>query len=392
MKYWWVLLVVLVCMVPLLFLGYGSDNDTYGVLQSGYSTWHLHVLSTSRDPGYWTYEAVAYFLSSLGGYVLSNLMSFAVTGVILWRFYRFAQELNVAYPMLWMSCLIVAPVYMIASTTTIDYVWSLLCIVLASEFLLAERLVAATILAALAISFRAANIVVVGGGIAALIGYEFYTRRKLTSSSVKLAVCGLASAALGCVTYIASYRLAGDSWKFMAPMIGPATMWTLKMQVGRFVYKGFYAFGPIAMVILAAVIVQYARRRRRGKTVELDASFTRTITLFWGFVIANLLLFFKFPIEISYLIPAIFFFLLIAGSTFFQRSFSWTVALLVSILSLNFLLPSFAQPNIPGRSTTAHLHFAWEPGMLIEDVRSRRQYLGCKDAACYVQHQNLSLR
>jgi len=52
MKYWWVVLVAVLCMVPLLFLGYGSDNDTYGVLQSGYSTWHLHVLSTSRDPGY----------------------------------------------------------------------------------------------------------------------------------------------------------------------------------------------------------------------------------------------------------------------------------------------------------------------------------------------------
>jgi len=319
-------------------------------------------------------------------------MSFAVTGVILWRFYRFAETLKVVYPMLWMGCLLVTPVYMIASTTTIDYVWSLLCIVLAAELLLAERFVVATLLAALAISFRAANIVVIGGGFAALIGYEFYAHRRLTSSSVRLAVSGIASAALGCITYIASYRLAGDSWSFMAPMIGPASMWTLKMQVGRFVYKGLYVFGPVAMLILAAVIVQYVRRRGRGETVGYDASFQRTITLFWGFVIANILLFFKFPIEISYLIPAIFFFLLIAGSTFFQSSLSWTVALLVSILSLNFILPSFAQPNIPGRSTSAHLRFAWEPGMLIEDMRSRRQYLGCKDAACYIQHQNLSLR
>jgi hypothetical protein len=133
-------------------------------------------------------------------------------------------------------------------------------------------------------------------------------------------------------------------------------------------------------------------REDQQKRETSNPSITRTLVLFWGFVLANVILFFKFPVEISYLIPAVFFFLLIAGSTFFRSSVPLTIAMFLSVFSLNFVLPSFAQPNIPGRSTSAHLRFAWEPGMLLEDIHSRRLYIGCRDAACYNQHEQRTLR
>src|SRR5690348_17811352 len=39
----WLPLLLLLCILPLCFLGFGTDNDTYAVLDCGYGTWHLHM-------------------------------------------------------------------------------------------------------------------------------------------------------------------------------------------------------------------------------------------------------------------------------------------------------------------------------------------------------------
>ena len=53
-------------LLPLCRLGYGSDNDTYGVLEAGRAVWQQHHLYTSRNPGYWTFEALTFALSQAG--------------------------------------------------------------------------------------------------------------------------------------------------------------------------------------------------------------------------------------------------------------------------------------------------------------------------------------
>jgi hypothetical protein len=376
------LFAVTLCMLPFCFLGYGSDNDTYGVIESGVSTWHLHMPQTSRHPGYWVFEAVVYVLSSLGGFMLTNLAAVAVSTVICWRLYAGSKKLGARYPMLLVICLAATPVYLIASTSTMDYVWSLLCIVLAAEAIVSGRLTLAFLLGALAMGFRAANCLVVAGGFAAAILFEVLSERRITKRAWLTAFAGAGAALLVAPVYVFSYHVAGNSMEFMSPMIGPPSMWSMKMRIGRFLYKGLYVIGPLALAVFVLAAIQWLRKRPEPTPSEtLDARRLRAIA--WGLLVGNLVLYFKYPIEVSYLIPALFYFLLLAGSTVFREARGWLIVMLACILSLNVVLPSLAQPNTPGKATDAKLHLSFVSGTLIQDVNARLTLIGCSTAKCW---------
>jgi hypothetical protein len=376
----WIVGIFFVALFYLCLMGYGSDNDIYGMIESGYSTWRNHVLSTSRHPGYWTYEALIYVLSSIGGYVFSNICSLLVGCVVLWRFLVLAGKLRLAHPLLMCVCLAVTPLFAIASTTTMDYVWSLATLILAAEAMAKGRLVAAALLFALVINLRASDALIIAGGIFAAIAFEIYGQRRFTLHARNLIFVGLGAVLLGCPTYVLSWHVAGNSMEFAAPMIGPPEMWTMKMRVGRFVYKILLSIGPLACLISA--IVGVLCFRRRPVTLPLTTEGRTLIAILCGYVVGNLFLFFKFPVEISYLVPDIFCFLLLAGRYLFVSRTS-AVLLLLAILSLNFVQPQFAAPNIPGHATGAHLHFSLQPGQLLSDVTERGFYIGCMDEACW---------
>lgn len=381
----WLPIVLMLCILPLCFLGYGTDNDTYGVLEAGRSTWHLHIPMTSRHPGYWVYEAAIYILDSLGGPILCNLMSFLMAVLVAWRLWKLALRLRISYPALITACLIVTPGFIIAASSTDDYLWSLLFLVLGGEMILADRLVAATLLSALAMAIRGGNGPVVAGGFAAAIVYEVYTRRRLTSSAVKLAAAGLASAVLAAIAYIPSYRLAGNM-SFAEAMNGPPALYALWPRIGKFLYKDSVAVGPVAVVvILIAAFFYFKQRRGLRDALAPSSDAARVATLCLGYLLGNVLLFLCYPIEFYYLIPGTFFFLLLGGVTFFRYSRPLTVALLVSILSFAFVWPIFVRPNIPGRSTGGYLHFGIGTGIVVGDIQMRLKLIHCRDAKCFLE-------
>jgi hypothetical protein len=386
----WLLAVFALFLLPLCFLGYGSDNDTYGVVASGYSTWHQHVLATSRNPGYWTYEAIVYVLTMAGGYIASNLATLAVATICIWRFLVISSRLEVRFPGLLAGALVAVPVFAIASTSTDDYVWSLLGIVLLCELLIADRLALAVLPAAFAFAVRGANGIVVAGAIAGAVVLECLRHRRLTPRVLQPAAVGLVAAALGAPQYFLSYHLAGNSMHFVDGMIGPASMWTLNLRAGRFVYKGLYLFGPIASLLLVAIAFVRAKPPlpSAGPTLDYRA---RATPIFAGVVLANLVLFFRFPIEVSYLIPAAYFSLLMLGTSWFAKGRSLTIAFLLATASANLVTLQFAEPNIPGKATGASFHLVLHPGQMIDDVRGRIPLRQCRSYdglySCYVRNR-----
>ena len=380
----WFLAAVVLLLLPLCFHGYGSDNDTFGVIEAGRTTWQLHHPITSRNPGYWTFELIVFVLARAGGHLLTNLASLAVAAIAIWRFLVIAGRLGARFPKLSAACLIATPVFAIACTSTMDYVWSLLGLVLFAELLIGGNLALAIIPAALAFALRGANAVVIAGALTGAIAAESIARRRLTPRTLKLIGVGLAAALLGSPPYIESFRAAGHSLSFLGAMAGPAEMWTAKARIGRFAYKSLYLFGPLASLLLAAA---FAVRDTAPSPPETVAGYRRrALPIFAGIVLFNAILFFDWSIEISYLIPAAYFLLLILSTTLLARTRWLTIAFLVATLSADFATLQLAVPNIPAHSTSARLRPALKPGQMIEDIRERNAVRHCETYDCYAQN------
>ncbi len=356
-------------LLPLCLLGYGSDNDTYTVLDSGVSTWQLHLPETSRNPGYWVFEAIAYALRSGGGSLATNLATLVVAIVLLWRFLVLARQLGVRFPHLLAAALAATPVFAIAATSTVDYLWSLLGLVLFVELLLADRLSLAILPAAFAFAIRGANGPLIAG---AILGAIIVAPRR----APRLLAVGLVAAILGGSPMLESYRLANHTFAFLQAITGPDEMWSAKMRIGRFLYKSLYLFGPLASAIMIGCLWE-------GPPTQSDYR-CRATPIFLGIIAANAILFLRYPIEISYLIPAAFFLLLLVGTKLQRKSVA--IVTILATLSLNFVTPQIAQPNIPGHATSANLHLSLAPGVLIEDIRLRLALRNCEDYRCYYLH------
>jgi hypothetical protein len=366
------------CTLPLCLLGFGSDNDTYLVLDAGRATWAIGKLQTSRNPGYWLYEAVVYVISCMGGYVATNVASLLLGAFILWRLLLICERLQIRNRFLLVSCAIATPVFLIACSSTIDYVWSAACLIIALEAMTSSRFLPAIVAGVLAIGFRPSNSVVLGGMYAGILLYLVITERK-SRILFQMMISGVATVSLSALFFIPSFLLAHHSMAFLAPMAGPADMWTWKMHAGRFFYKTLYLFGPLASCFL---LLSFIFRRKTLILVHCGRPLALLITGLIGGCAAGVVLFAKFPIEISYLLPAMIFFLPLAGLTILNKRSILAVFLVLVALS-NFVLVSLAKPNIAGRSTDAKIQFALAAGTLIEDCRSRLRLRSCETYNCW---------
>ena len=376
----WGAVALAVCLLPLCTQGYGSDNDSYSVLEAGVETWRNHGFATSRHPGYWLYEAVVYALSTIGGYTASNLGSWVAACLAAWRFYRIAMRIGAPKPAALTCCLIATPIVGIAATSTIDYMWSLLFLALAAESLFEDRLAWAAVTAGVAINFRPSNAVVVAGGFVAAMLVEALARPREPRQLGRLVFAALGASLFACATAALSYRAAGDSWSFLKPLLGSPEIWTAKMWVGRFFYKCLYALGPFAAIVCAVAAYRFWSD---GLREQADPATSRRVAICGGFCGGGLILFARYPIDIGYLIPAVFFFLLTVGASWFRHSPQLVPALFLAILSLNFIRPEVARPNAANRATSAHLRPGLAPGEMLLDLHSRRAVIGCHDRSCW---------
>ena len=369
-------------VLPLCFLGYGSDNDTYGILDAGRSTWRDGHPMTSRNPGYWLYEALAYGVGHLGGSIATNIASMCAGAFILWRFIVLCRKIGIRHEYLLASCVLFVPTFLIAASSTMDYLWSIAFLIAAAELLLDSRLALASIAGAMAIGFRASNSLVLAGAYAGLLLYGFSDGWKLPKVA-RVVISGLVAAFLGALFFLPSWVLAHHTMAFLTPGIGPAAMWTMKMHVGRFIYKMIYLFGPIATCILLFLL---ACNLKPPKFSSMNANAGKGFAIFLGAFGGNIVIFAKFPLEVSYLLPGMVFFLLVAGISFLSSSRMGIVASLCGIVVFNFFSVSLAKPNIPLHATDAKLTLSPRSGVLVEDIRIRLKAKRCDSVPCWAKY------
>ena len=288
-------LVILAAYLALAAFGFGNDNDTYGMIRCGRDLLERGVYHFSRPPGYLIPEIAIGYLSYFGAYVC-NLASvaFGVGTLIVFHkiIIRFLGTADALFVVVFVA---VNPYYIIASTTSIDYVYSLFFGALSVLLMLRGKHFYAAIPIALCLSSRLAASLSVG------LIYAYFILAGIAAGKKREAVesflGGCLALLLTILLYLPSYASVGNNMGFLTYGIGN---WTFVEYLARFVYKNIFLFGLVPFLTVAGFIVFSAGGRETGLRRNLAGLFALAA------VLVNEILFFKVPAEISYLLPILF--------------------------------------------------------------------------------------
>jgi len=366
-----VLALAAVLYVPFIGLGFGTDVDSYHVVEAGERIVGGLPYEHSREPGFLVHEVATGVLDWLGGSVLTNLGSVAMALVALGSFLALCRRLRVPHPSLLGLTLAVHPLFWVSATSTMDYVWALGFGLAGGVLLWDRRWGWAGLFFGLAIGSRITSVLLVG----VLAGAVFWKRAKDRRRVLWSLGLGLGLGALCFVPTLVQY---GGTLGFLVPVGAEEQAgWSWAERLGRFGYKNIYVWGlPAAFVLVGilgrAAIARSAPWRSRAAALGLAAA---------GIGVYEAL-YLRYPLEPEYLLPLVPFVLIGAGLLVGRR---WLVALFVAVLLYNVVSINLARPDRPNHAQSVEFGVWVESGHLVTDVRQRLRVRECRSFACWTE-------
>jgi len=276
--------------------GYGNDYDTYAMVRSGQNLLNGLGYSPSRAPGYPIPEIVIGATSKIGGSTFSNAISVALALGSLSLFYLLASRLvepdRAGFAVLFVA---LNPVFVVAASSTMDYVYSIFFILAAVHALASDRFTLAALLSGLALGSRLSNALIVLVLYLAVIMFHYLDGNR--RQALRVFASGILGVLVTAILFVPVFIASGHTLGFLTYAIGD---WTFIENVARFLYKNLYLFGVAFFVGLALVLG--LGEARALYTVNRD----RFGLLLIGLALVLQGLFAKAPLEIEYLIPFIF--------------------------------------------------------------------------------------
>lgn len=372
---WWAVLGILGALVamPLVVSGPGNDLDVGNVFRSGRSIARHLSYVPSRPPGAPVHEAIVGILDLLGGTLLTNLASMGAAAVLIWSLDRLLRDEGLGRGARWGVALVAAnPWFLIAATSTADYVFALCFTVLAARALRADRAVAAGVFAALAMGCRIGSALLVVALVVAELGGRARpadagdagdahgggrsaTRRR---ALVTAAVAGGATVLLFVPSALAAggLRFAQNDFSTSSPLV----------QLGRAAAKDLLLLGvPATLVgLLALPALVGALRSWRESWLVRFASV--------GLVLSQVL-FIRFPWKVPHLLPC-----LLCLAILYAVALDERPRVLVAMVALQLVFAvvrvDVVQPDDPNQATGGRIHAGVGWGPVVTDWRCRREH------------------
>lgn len=291
-----VLFSLFIIYIILGIFGYGTDCDTYLMLKSGRNMWLYGNYDYSRGPGNFLPEMIIGGASLIGGSLLTNLISAILGTATLYIFWQLLKNVFSDSNALLITLIIgLNPFFIIASSSSMDYVYSLFFCMAGIQLLTKRFIFLSAFLFAFAASSRLSSVMIIG------IIYLYYLYIRFKESNFKemtrLLLSGCLMVILTILFFVPSYIAAGYTFDFFSYGYPDRDFFGL---LSRFLYKNIYLFGLFIVPILAFITVWKLIRSR------LNFQYTKEVTTGVAIVIATEILFFKIPVEISYLLPILF--------------------------------------------------------------------------------------
>jgi len=353
--------------LPFVFLGYGADVDTYTAIAAGERVLDGEAYRPSRPPGFFLHELGSALLSRLGGSLLTNGATAAAALLAIACFLDLARRRSIPHRRLLALLLAAHPYFWIAATSTIDDAWAIAGLLLGLALLDRDRPVSAGLAWGLAAGFRLSALPV---GAAILVGWSSCGRSRR-------AAAGLIASAVAAACYVPSFVHAGHTLGFLYVAAGPRELWTLAGHAGRFVFKNVSLFlGLPATVFVLCVLPFTLRALGRAWGGGWKPILAPSLLA----LAASELLFLRYPLHPSHLLPGLPFLLLVLGIAWRDRR-RWLIAAGSLILSTNFLVILLARPDVPNRATRAHFGLWVERGALVRDLQLRLELRTARSVA-----------
>lgn len=324
----------------------------------------------SRRPGFIVHELATYVLDQLGGSLLANLGTLFWALVAVVCFQRILRRHKIMHAELLTLALVIHPVFWHNATVSADYVWAVGMLLAGLDQLERGRFGWAGLALGLAVGCRISSGLVVGPALV-YAWLAFHDRRRQVLAG------GLLAGLLTAFAYVLPWDFSEWRLSFWEISTGAPDLWSLDLQVGRFFYKNLYFWGVPGALIVATLILRVARRFSGGK--QPGRYYLAGLCLLA--LLGLQALFFRYPIEVQYLLPTLPFWLILIGLGMPRRLH--LALLIVLVFSFNLVNLNLAQPDVPGQASQARLGLWLEAGYLVKETQTRIALLGCDSRVCY---------
>lgn len=287
---WWLLggLCAAIVSLPLVLSGPGNDLDVGNVFRSGRAIARHLTYVPSRPPGAPVHELIVGVLDLIGGPVLTNLASLGAAALLIWSLDRLLRAEGVGPGGRWGVALVAAnPWFIVAATSTADYVFALLFCVLAARAIRADRSVLAGLAAAAAMGCRVGSATLLIAIVVAELGSGADARRRVATTAA-VGVLGTIVVFIPSAVQAGGLAFAQNDFSASSPLV----------QLGRAVAKDVLLLGiPTALVLLVSLPAAIAAIR------SWRAMWLVRFAL-CGLALSQLL-FIRFPWKMAHLLPTL---------------------------------------------------------------------------------------
>ncbi len=359
--------------------GYGNHDDIYRMIGSWRTVWSEQRYVPSRFQGYLVPEMVIGLTSEIGDFYLSNLVSAGLAIASLYLFYQLLIPFIAPLPAALGSLAIgTNPYWIIAATTSTDYVYPAFFFLLGIWLLRQQRFRLAGLSFALAVSSR----LTYGPMVAIALGFYLPTLRQQRPLLPRFWQGVLIFLGATAALYLPVFIASGYNFSFLA-YADDTTGGTLG-QIARYLYKNVYFWGLPTFIVLAGFFLR-ERRFYWQQFCQFPVPRSTPAKLAFHAVLAlllyNQLMFAKLPHQYQYLLPILFCVVfLITRFPDYQKQ-----VICLSLIAVLHLVHGFVNIDvletyqIGSNNTTIHsdgAHFqpGIKPGILVRDYQWRAQY------------------
>lgn len=358
--------VLLVVLLPLLVSSPGNDLDVANVFRSGRAIALHGSYVPSRAPGAPVHEAVVGVLDPIGGPVLTNLASLLAAAAALVGLAQLLAREGVSRNGRWAVAFVaVNPWFVIAATSTADYVFALAFIVWGAVALRSQHPIWAGVAFALAMGCRVGSATLILAALVAEVTQPAGAVEATSSISARrrgIALAAVVGAAGTAFLFVPSYLAAGglsfaqNDFSSVSPL----------NALGRAAVKDLTLFGAVTAVLLVGTIPALWAAVKHWR-ISWPVRFALV-----GLVLSQVL-FIRFPWKMPHLLPTLLCVAVLLGVALDAKPRVLLALVGVQLVSC-FVRVDVIAPNDPNQATSGRLSLTVGAGPVVQDWRCRREH------------------